>query len=162
MFRLVAAGAVVLSLLTGGAVALGQTGGDQPATEQSPLVEDFSYPGADAIFARRGIRLVKGDGNITLVACGGAGLIEVRRSGAEDVDDDPDPGHYCFQVRGTSGYLELEVPDTFQIKGNNQVVKATVTVDEETSDVSIEKNTWTGVGYGVGDGPAVLLALKVS
>ncbi len=161
MFRFVAAGAVVLTLLTGGAVALGQTGGDQPATEQSSLVEDFTYPGADEILARRGIRLIKGDGNITLVPCGGAGLIEVRRSGATD-DQDPDRGHYCFQVRGPAGYLEVEIPNTFQIKGDNHTVTATVTVDGQTSDVPIDKNSWTGVGHGVGPDPAILLALKAS
>ncbi|NUT53074.1 MAG: hypothetical protein HOV94_38165 [Saccharothrix sp.] len=53
-----------------------------PAQGQVSLVEDCSYPGAEEIARRRDIRLVSGDGRITLVGCGGPGLIEVRRSGA--------------------------------------------------------------------------------
>nr|BFE51353.1 hypothetical protein GCM10017745_47800 [Saccharothrix mutabilis subsp. capreolus] len=131
------------------------------AEGQVSLVEDFAYPGAEEIVRRRDIRLVSGDGRITLVGCGGPGLIEVRRSGARK-DTDPDRGHYCFRATGGSGRLVLEVPDTFQIKGDGHEVDATVRVDGATSKVDVDSGRWTGVGRGVGANPAVLLELRTS
>lgn len=161
MIRPVVLSAIALMFFGGSAVAAGQTSGDQPSSGQPSLVEDFSYPGADKIFEQRGIRLVKGDGKITLVPCGDWNLLEVRQAGAVK-DTDTDPGHFCFQVQGSSGYLELEVPNTFQIKGDDHAVVATVKVKDQTNSVPIDKETWTGVGVGAGTNSAVLLALRAS
>ena len=86
------------------------------------LVEDYTYPGADAILANRGIKLISGDGHLVMVDCVNVtGLIEVHAFNAGD--HSADPGHYCFQVLGMSGDLKLELTDAYQVKGDNKTVK---------------------------------------
>ena len=67
--------------------------------QQPSLEETYDYPGADAILAGRGIRLIKGDGHITLATCAsGTGQAEVwSRS----------KGQFCFRITGSSGWLTL-------------------------------------------------------
>jgi hypothetical protein len=125
---------------------------------QSSLVEDYKYPGAGQIFAQRGIRLIKGDGHLMLVACGQSGLIEVRSADAPN-DTDSDPGHYCFKATAPFGDLSLNIPNAYQVKGDDHSVTATITVNNQTSTVPIDKNVWTGIGLGSGPDPATLLRL---
>lgn len=113
--------------------------GDAPA--QPPLaVEDFSYPNADKIFAEQGIRLKGGDGHITLATCDSEpGLLEVwARSRPRD--------RYCFKVTGDRGYLSLDLPAVFGVKGNSYDTEVNMTVAGTTRSFDIEKNTWTPVG----------------
>ena len=133
-----------------------------PAADGQPsLVEDFSYPGADKILADRGIKLISGDGHLTLVDCTNvAGLIEVHAANVGDHSSDP--GHYCFKVNGPTGDLKLELTDAYQVKGDSHAVQATVSVDGQTSTVNVTKNGWTGIGVGAGQDAATLLELKAS
>ncbi|MFH8797220.1 hypothetical protein [Streptomyces sp. NPDC017941] len=111
---------------------------DAPA--QPPLaVEDFGYPNADKIFAEQGIRLKSGDGHITLATCDGEpGLLEVWARGPRD--------RYCFKVSGNRGYLRLDLPGVFGVKGNSYDTDVNMTVAGTTKSFDIEKNTWTPVG----------------
>lgn len=138
------------------APAAEQTG---PSDPQPSLVEDYSYPGSAQVLAQRGITLIRGDGHITMVACGAPNLVEVRSSNVP-ADKDPDPGHYCFNVAGTSGSLTLDIPNAFQVKGDGHTVTATITVNDQTSTVAVTKNGWTGIGVGSGPNPATLLKLE--
>jgi hypothetical protein len=128
---------------------------------QPSIVEDYSYPGADQILKDRGLNLISGDGHLMLVACGSTGLIEVRASNPSDPSSDP--GHYCFTVTGPTGYLKLNLPNAYQVKGDNHAVQATITVKGATTTVPINKNSWTGIGLGSGgQDPATLLELKAA
>ncbi|GHF37137.1 hypothetical protein FHX82_007270 [Amycolatopsis bartoniae] len=150
--------AVIGALLASGTGLALATQQDDPAAEPPSIMEDFSYPGATQVLAQRGITLISGDGHIMLVSCGASGLIEVRSSG-NTADKDPDPGHYCFKVTGSTGTLTLTIPNAYQVKGDNHAVTATVTVANTTSTVAVATNTWTGIGLGSGPDPATLLQL---
>ncbi|MFC0541441.1 hypothetical protein [Kutzneria chonburiensis] len=149
----------VAALSVGASMADRQTAQDDSGMPSA--VEDFSYPGAAKILADRGIKLISGDGHLMLVNCVNvAGLIEVHSFNSNDHGSDP--GHYCFQVSGPTGYLKLELVDAYQVKGDNHAVQATVTVDGQSSTVSVAKNGWTGIGVGAGTDSATLLELKAS
>ena len=122
------------------------------AEDQPPsLVETYDYPGADQIFALRGIRLLKGDGHILLVDCvSGTGQAEVwSRS----------KGHICFDVRGATGALTMEIPETYLLLGaGGHNIAATLVIDGVTSSVTVLKNEFRGIGEsGPAAKPAVLL-----
>ncbi|MCX4734244.1 hypothetical protein [Streptomyces sp. NBC_01363] len=109
--------------------------GDAPGS----AVEDFSYPLADKILAERNIVLKRGDGHITLADCaGGTGLLEIL---ARDRTD-----KICFKVVGDSGWLALELPAVYAIKGNDYTTAVDMTVGTEEKSFDIAKNTWTSVG----------------
>ncbi|MCO1577894.1 hypothetical protein M8C13_19250 [Crossiella sp. SN42] len=156
---MITAGVAVLASGVGLVAASAQQG-DQP-DKQPSSVESFGYPGAAKVLAQRGIKLLKGDGHIMLAACGAPGLIEVRSTSVPG-DKDPDPGHFCFTVTGATGWLTLNIPNAYQIKGNDHSVTATVTVKDKTSTVPVERNGWTGIGLGSGPDPATLLELRAA
>ncbi|HEY3468041.1 MAG TPA: hypothetical protein VGL47_23135 [Amycolatopsis sp.] len=125
-----------------------------------PIVEDYSYPGAAKVFQDRALTLISGDGHITLTPCGQSGLLEVHAYNS--ADHSPDPGHYCFKVSGPTGYLRLEVPYAYQVKGDSHTVQATVEINGQNSTVPVAKNGWTGIGEGAGTDPSTLLELRAS
>ncbi|MFI1227029.1 MULTISPECIES: hypothetical protein [unclassified Streptomyces] len=100
-------------------------------------VEDFAYPNADEIFADTGIRLISGDGNITLTACGPTGLIEVHARDREK---------FCFSVRGASGRVAMEVEAVYGIKGADYEMTADMTVEGTETSYEVDPNSWTAVG----------------
>lgn len=137
--RLVQAGgvaAVAMALVaTVSAVAMA-AGEEAPAQPADSLVEDYAYPAGDAV---AGIKLIKGDGNITLVDCvnGGAGLLRVRSFVRED--------EFCFQLRGKQGYLALELQKTYQLRDLDTAhsVEAEVTSDGVSqAPIAVPADTW--------------------
>lgn len=156
---------VALGLAGAAAAALAPLVTAQIATaaeEQTPpsIVEDYSYPGADAI---TDIKLIRGDGHLMMVTCGAdQDVIRVRRN-------DITPGvssQYCFRVYGNKGgWLQLEIRDAFAIRGGNQnAVDAIVSVEGVKQDpVHVAEGDWESVGVGVENGkPAVLLELRAA
>ncbi|MFE7121312.1 hypothetical protein ACFU99_38370 [Streptomyces sp. NPDC057654] len=111
-------------------------GGD----EMPSAVEDFAYPNAEQILKEQGIRLIRGDGRIMLADCSDAtNAVQVY---ARDQDEP-----FCFSVTGRGGYLALDLPKTYMIKGNDNTTKADLTVPgEATTTYDIAKNAWTQVG----------------
>ncbi|MGI5531566.1 hypothetical protein ACQEVX_30570 [Streptomyces syringium] len=104
------------------------------------VVEDFNYPGADGIKAEKGITLKRGDGHIVLADCSsGTGLMEVWSRKSEKI---------CFRATGTSGYLALEIPSVFAVKGApDHTADVTLTSPAGTpQEVKVAKGTWTPVG----------------
>ncbi|MEU9137239.1 hypothetical protein AB0D33_14930 [Streptomyces sp. NPDC048404] len=102
-------------------------------------VEDFSYPLADKILAEKNIVLKRGDGHITLADCvSGAGLLEVMARNKAD--------KICFKVVGDSGWLTLEIPAVYAVKGNDYTTEVDMTVGTEEKSFDITKNSWTPVG----------------
>jgi hypothetical protein len=155
------AGVVAAALVVGGVLcAPWASAADELPTPENggSLVEDGSYPGADAIFAETGIRLVRGDGRIMMADCAGdrTGLIVVQRRGGDDV---------CFRATGTSGYLALELPLVYLVRSDaTHDLRVTVTVDGETQQAGGDPAEWFGVGEGASEtsGPATLLELRTS
>ncbi|MET9381381.1 hypothetical protein ABZY09_09855 [Streptomyces sp. NPDC002928] len=144
--RLIATAAAALTAATGmwaaGTPATPATHASSTISvaDESPgyAVEDFNYPGADAILADKGITLKRGDGHITLADCvTDTGQLEVWARSQDKI---------CFNVTGDSGYLTLEIPSVYGIKGNDYTTEATMTVDDETTTYDITQNAWTAVG----------------
>ncbi|MGW9372986.1 hypothetical protein ACWGVR_23535 [Streptomyces xanthophaeus] len=100
-------------------------------------VEDFGYPNADKILAERNIVLKRGDGHIVLADCGSTELFEVWSREKEKI---------CFKVTGTQGYLALEIPAVFAVKGNSYSAQVDMTVGTEEQSFDVNKNAWTPVG----------------
>lgn len=151
-------GALVGAVVLGGSLAYGVSAqAEEPTSEPSSLVEDYSYPGAAQIEADKQIKLIKGDGKIMLAECGSAdGLIQV-----ESYHDTSEPV-YCFKVLDTSGFLALEIPNVYWIWAGDEKVTATVTVDGVEKDpVVVGANDGEPFGNEDPDNHAVLLELRV-
>ncbi|PRW63011.1 hypothetical protein CEP50_12540 [Actinopolyspora mortivallis] len=122
-----------------------------------PIVEDYSYPGADAIEAETGIKLIEGDGNIIKTGCDtDTPVIKV-----ESVD----VATSCYEVIGESGWLTMEIPRVYAIHGDDHSVDASLTVNGETENVQISPGEYTPVGEGQqppDNDPAALVELRVS
>ncbi|MFE4590118.1 protein kinase family protein [Streptomyces laurentii] len=124
--------------VTGGATASGS--GMKAVADEGPghAIEDFGYPNADKILAERNITLKRSDGHILLADCASAtDLLEVWSRKKDKI---------CFRVTGTSGYLTLEIPSVFAIKGNGYSAQVDMTVGTEEKTFEIDKNSWTPVG----------------
>ncbi|WP_199811697.1 hypothetical protein [Streptomyces sp. NRRL S-340] len=129
------------------AITVGGTGGsmaDTPAmksvAEEGPgyAIEDFGYPNADKILAERGITLKRGDGHILLADCTSAtDLMEVWARANDKI---------CFRVTGKAGYLTLEIPSVYAVKGNSYSAQVDMTTGTEEKSFDVNKNAWTPVG----------------
>ncbi|WP_327286401.1 MULTISPECIES: hypothetical protein [unclassified Streptomyces] len=122
----------------------GGTGPENLATQsiadEGPgyAVEDFSYPNADKILAEQKIKLKSGNGRILLAECTGAPeLMEVFSHQNEKV---------CFRVTGDKGYLSLEIPAVFGVKGNNYAAQVEMSAGTEQKTFNVDRNAWTAVG----------------
>ncbi|WP_203690517.1 hypothetical protein [Streptomyces sp. SID12488] len=140
----VAAGALAWLALTGSQPGTPADEGGTAAeavADEAPgyAVENFAYPNADKILAEQNIVLKRGDGHITLADCAsGTDLLEVWAREKTD--------KICFAVKGTSGWLTLEIPSVYAIKGNTYATEVDMTVGTEEKSFDVEKNTWTAVG----------------
>ncbi|MEU4161676.1 hypothetical protein [Actinoplanes sp. NPDC026670] len=158
-----AAGVAGTVVLGGSAMALAE---NAAADDAPSLVEDFSYPGAAAIEADRGIKLIKGDGNLVLVDCGAdpnlppADVILVQTTAVGS----PDKTNHCFKASGTSGVLTMEIGEVYFIRGEAQrTVAAKVEVQDATPVTETEQvdpGEWQPIGIGQGRGEATLLELR--
>ncbi|MCX4231818.1 hypothetical protein [Streptomyces ortus] len=102
-------------------------------------VEDYNYPQADKILAEKNLVLKRGDGHITLADCAaGTGQLELlARNNTSKI---------CFKVVGNEGWLTLEIPSVYSVKGNDYSTTVDMTVGAEEKTYEIDKNTWTPVG----------------
>ncbi|MER5726902.1 hypothetical protein ABT084_00875 [Streptomyces sp. NPDC002138] len=138
----VGAGALTWAAVIGGVT--GSSGTADIATksiaDEGPgyAIEDFAYPNADKILAEQKIKLKSGDGHILLAQCTGAPeLMEVFSHQNEKI---------CFRVTGDKGYLSLEIPAVFGIKGNAYSSQVNMTTGTEEKSFTVSKDSWTAVG----------------
>ena len=120
-----------------------------------PIVETYDYPGAEQIFAERGIRLLKGDGHILFADCGSGGnLVEVWSRTAQTP--------FCFRITGAQGFLSLSLARVYLIKGDDHVLRATMLIKDAPAIIDVAKNQWTSVGEGADpqNGPSALVELN--
>ncbi|WP_273653977.1 hypothetical protein [Cellulomonas fimi] len=132
---------------------------------QSSLVEDFAYPGADAILEEHGLKVFTGDGHVVPVSSGAVGgscapgLIQVETL----VEEEPYGSYYCFRTSGTRGFLTLEVPHTFLLRGGDKPVEATAELAsgaEETYEVAPNTSIAVDPGEGSDMPQAILVELR--
>ena len=146
--------------------ASGAGAADAPVEVQSSLVEDFAYPGADAVLAEHGLTVFTGDGHVVPVSSGEAGsgscapgLIQVETM----VEEEPYGAFYCFRTSGTRGFLTLEVPQTFLLRGGSTTVEATAELASGAEEsYTVTPNTSVAVDPGVGSAwpQAILVELR--
>ncbi|GAA1968449.1 hypothetical protein GCM10009754_46830 [Amycolatopsis minnesotensis] len=152
-----AVGAAVAAAVIGvsaAAVAVAGPSSNAPGDDlpQRSTVEDRSYPGAAKILAERSISLKSGDGRILLVDCGSApDLVEVYSR---------TKGTFCFKIIGATGYLALDLPETYTVKGNSHRLQVSLTAQGRTTTATVEKESWTPVGEGTGGAPSVLVEIR--
>lgn len=112
-----------------------------PAADEGPgyAIETFDYPLADKILAEKNIVLKRGDGHITLADCTSEpGLLEVWARNKAKV---------CFKVTGSSGWLTLEIPAVYGIRGSaSQTARVDMTVGTEERSFDVAKDAFTPVG----------------
>jgi hypothetical protein len=133
----------------------------EPPTEQSSLVEDFEHPNKEGA-AAIGMTLKKGNGKIFWVDCAAGGDLMTVES-----DSITTPNNSaCFRVTGKDGYLSLNIPSTYFIKGDSHKIQATLTTQvdgaEVKRDYAIKSGQFTPVGETVHpeEGPAALVELR--
>ncbi|MFF4582597.1 hypothetical protein ACFY15_30070 [Streptomyces sp. NPDC001373] len=131
---------VAIASGSSGAPARAEASAMTAVADEGPgyAIEDFGYPNADKILAERGITLKRGDGHIVLADCGSAtDLLEVWSRANDKI---------CFRVTGTTGYLTLEIPAVFAVKGNSYSAQVDMTTGTEQKKYDVNKNAWTPVG----------------
>ncbi|MER6307533.1 hypothetical protein [Streptomyces sp. NPDC001657] len=153
------AGAMSLSAVMAGLTTAQAAPQDDPpppaASEMPSAVEDFGYPNAARILQDQKISLKRGDGHILLTGCDSAHDIMVKsRTG---------PGDYCFAVRGTKGYLTMELADAFGLWTEGHPVQATITADGKATVINAPKNDYKPLGEaGSSEKRSVLVELRVT
>lgn len=149
--------AVLSGLPTGAANAISSTSDQAVAADSvtpAPIVEEFDYPGAEQIFAERGIRLIKGDGHIMLTSCDtDTDVIKVESVTV---------GTSCYEVTGERGWLTMEIPRVYLLQGDGHNVAARITVAGQTEAVDLAPGEHTPVGESSGSDPATLIELHAS
>ncbi|AXE27823.1 hypothetical protein C0216_28345 [Streptomyces globosus] len=112
----------------------------KPIADEGPgfAIEDGAYPNADKILAEQKIKLKSGNGHILLAECTGAAeLMEVFSHANEKI---------CFKTTGDKGYLSLEIPAVFGVKGNAYAAQVDMSAGDEEKTFTVDKNAWTAVG----------------
>ncbi|MFI1014802.1 hypothetical protein [Streptomyces sp. NPDC020965] len=126
------------------------------AVETPPTaVEDFAYPGAAKILTEKGIKLIKGDGQIVLADCDNSvdQFIVWTRVAS---------GKFCFRALGKSGHLTLELDKVYAIQTAARPVSADLTTNGQTTTVNVPKDHLEGVGEGTTGAPTILVELRVT
>jgi hypothetical protein len=113
-------------------------GGADPGLS-SALVEDYSYPGRDAILADKHVKLLQGNGKIMLSDCGGD-VIEVRSR---------DLGTTCFRSTAPGGWLTVEIPRVYLGKADSHTVGMRLTSNGNSEDHTLEPKAYAPFGEGV-------------
>ncbi|SOE24950.1 hypothetical protein SAMN05442782_1621 [Streptomyces sp. OK228] len=140
------------------------TGGSAGGTPPS-AVEDYAYPNADRIQRDQGIKLIKGDGHITLATCDDSAQ-QIKVLTVQGPSGDPQ-GAYCFKASAASGYLSLELPRVFELETADHPISADLRPQDDPTaplkTVNVDKKSIKSVGEGTAGGaPTVLLELRVT
>jgi hypothetical protein len=132
-------------------------------------VEDFAYPNAASILKDKGIKLIKGDGHVTLADCADSSP-QIRISTVKGETGDQQ-AIYCFQATAKSGYLTLELPHVFYLRAADHPFTASLTPQDPvqgtpagpTQQVDVAKGGIKSVGEGTAAGtPTTLVEIRVT
>lgn len=156
--------ATVAALFAGAAIA----SVDDVPTEVNggSIVEDFNHPGAAEVLANYGLKLYKGNGSIVWTETRKLGEESPCPVGVIQVNQlvGPNGAYHCFKTVGGDGYLTLEIPGTFGIRGGVETIEATANLPEGPEQFTIPPNSSVPINPGSGsDHPeAVLVELRIN
>ncbi len=121
-------------------------------------VEDGSYPFRADILASTGAHLIEGDGHIVQTDCAGGHHIMVWARNLLTNES-----RICFKAADT-GYLKVNIPRAYRIETNDRDVKAAVSIEQTTENLTVPRDTSKGFGEADPADPkqAVLLELRVT
>lgn len=129
------------------------------ATTDTPFaVEDGAYPYRADILSMIGADLIAGDGNITLTSCSEPHQIKVWARNLTNNEN-----RLCF-VAADTGYLSVNIPRAFRIETYDRDLKANVSIDGTTENLTVPRDTSKGFGEANPADPkqAVLLEMRVT
>ncbi|MGW2254313.1 hypothetical protein ACWCXH_29595 [Kitasatospora sp. NPDC001660] len=124
------------------------------SSEPPAAVEDFAYPGADAVTR---VKLLRGDGGVTLTDCTKSSQIQLWTRAPDNPDN-----KVCFTATATSGFLTLQLPDVFAVQTNGRALHASLTADGTTQSLDVPKDGFQAVGEGLGQSPTTVVELRVT
>jgi hypothetical protein len=151
------------------AAAAAPPGTPTPAASdpETSIVETYDYPGAAQILDQHGLMVFRGDGHIVFVTshtydedqCA-TGQLQVEKA----LTAEPYGVYYCFRTRGTQGFLTLEVPATFGIRGGDTPIRATAELPTGDQTFDVPPNGFVAVDPGTGSATpqAVLVELRIA
>ncbi|MEW2372532.1 FG-GAP-like repeat-containing protein [Streptomyces sp. NPDC006656] len=121
-------------------------------------VEDGAYPFRADALAATGADLIAGDGNIALTSCSSTYQIMVWARNLKSEDS-----RVCFKAANT-GYLAVNVPRAFRIETMGRDLSAQVTINGQTSSLTVSRDTSKGFGESSPTDPqrATLLEMRVT
>ncbi|WP_257134136.1 trypsin-like serine protease, partial [Streptomyces sp. st140] len=121
-------------------------------------VEDGSYPNRDDILSTTGADLIAGDGKITLTLCSKPHQIKVWARNLTTTEN-----RICF-VAADTGYLSVNIPSAFRVETNDRDIKANVSIEGTTENLTIPRDTAKAFGEANPADPkqAVLLEMRVT
>ncbi len=124
-------------------------------TDMPSAVEDYAYPNAARIQQDQQILLKRGDGNITLATCDGTNPITVKSRSGQKL--------YCFNVRGTKGWVTLELNDSFGMWTKEHPVQATISAGGKETVFNAPANDYKPFGESGDVGQrSMLVELRVT
>lgn len=140
------------------------------ADDLAASVETFDYPGAEQVLEQQHVKLIAGDGYIVLADCttppvDDVGVLKVYSTDLQVGRR----GQVCFKVRRDIGYLKLEMPAVYSIRGDGQTDdsghKVTAIVKTEDGvlppvEVNPSEPTPIGIGQDEGNKETMLLELR--
>lgn len=149
------AGGIAVAVQPEDSVNLAHAASSVAAGDDIPpsAVEDFRYPGADRILAEKGIKLISGDGHILLAECGAT---------ADQIKLWSRTGDFCFQAKGSTGQLSLEVPDVWALETSTHPISAELTAEGETQSVDLPQDGYKLVGEGNREAPTTVVEIRVT
>lgn len=101
------------------------------------------FPNSAAILAKDGIKLVRGDGGITLAECGSSAS-QIRVYTYEDTNAKRKP-IYCFGVGSQTGRITFELDRVFALDTGDHAVSAKLTSGSGATTVGVGKNSYASV-----------------
>ncbi len=138
----------------------------------SSLVEDYSYPNADAVLAEHNIKLISGDGKIVIADCSNPPNSDITFIYVYTSDVSVNGGNpVCFRVLGTPGVLTMDVPAVYEIRGDGRITGSgkghdvTAVIQPQggaqtTIAVARDHSTSVGIGTLPAGAPTTLLQLN--
>ncbi|UQA97089.1 hypothetical protein [Streptomyces halobius] len=128
------------------------------ASDRLPAaVEDFSYPNAEKILQEKGIKLIRGDGHLTLADCG---------TSPQQIKVWTRNGDFCFQATAKQAYLDMEVPKVWALETAKRPISADLTAGAKKETVKVTKegpqDGYQSVGEGTRGAETTLIRLRVT
>ncbi|WP_328303223.1 hypothetical protein OG389_35225 [Streptomyces sp. NBC_00435] len=132
-----------------------------PSSSVPTTAVESAYPNSAEILANDGIKLVRGDGGITLAECG-ISTSQIRVYTYEDRAAKRKP-IYCFNTGSQNGRITFELDRVFAFDTGEHPVSAVLTSGTATTTVDVDKYSYAKVTKNPLDATGrVVVALRVT